>query len=407
MMDFSLSEEQRMFRDSVRAFAERHLAKDALARARAGTFPWDVARRMAANGLLGITISEEDGGQGGTLMDAVLAIEAVASVCPRSADVVQFGSFGPIRVLAEYGTAEQKERILKKLLAGEALIAVAMSEPDAGSAVTELKTTATPDGEGYRVNGSKVFTSHGPDADWLLAYVRFGQGVDGIGSVLIPKGAEGFSHGNQTPFMSGDSWMPIFFDNLYVGPENVLLRQGGFKKQIAGFNVERIGNASRSLALGQFAFDTAKAHALTRRQFGRTLAEFQGIQWKFAEMKMQLDAARLLLYRAAVNADSGFPDAGETAIAKAYCNRAGFEATNESLQVLGGAGYSTDSLVEYCFRRTRGWLIAGGSAEIMKNRIAETVFERRFDQRPPRGDNRGDNESGSKAGKPGKADKDA
>jgi alkylation response protein AidB-like acyl-CoA dehydrogenase len=383
-MDFSLSDDQRMFQDAVRRFAERHLAKDALARAQAGTFPWDVAKRMAADGILGITIAEEDGGQGGTLMDAVLAIEAVAAVCPRSADVVQFGSFGPIRVLAEYGTPEQKDRILRRLLAGEALIAVAMTEPDAGSAVTELKTTATPDGAGFRINGSKVFTSHGPEADWLLAYVRFGKGVDGIGSVLIPTDAEGFSRGNETPFMSGDSWMPIFFDNLYVGPENVLLREGGFKKQIAGFNVERIGNASRSLALGQFAFDAARAHALTRKQFGRRLAEFQGIQWKFAEMKMQLDAARLLLYRAAANADRGFPDAGETAIAKAFCNRAGFDAANESLQVLGGAGYSTDSLVEYCFRRTRGWLIAGGSAEILKNRIAETVFERRFPQRPPK-----------------------
>ena len=383
-MDFTFSEDQRLFRESVTGFAQRALAKDALARAHAGTYPWDVARLMAKNGLLGITIAEKDGGQGGTLMDAVIAIEAVAGVCPRSADVVQFGSFGPIRVLAEFATAEQKARILKPLLAGESLIAVAMTEPDAGSAVTELKTTATPDGEGYRVNGSKIFTSHGPEADWFLAYVRFGKGVEGIGSVLIERTAKGFSAGKQTPFMSGDSWMPLFFDDIYVGPENVLLREGGFKKQIAGFNVERIGNAARSLALGQFAFDTAKAHALTRKQFGRMLADFQGIQWKFADMKMQLDAARLLLYRAATNADRGFPDAADTAVAKAFCNRAGFEVTSEALQVLGGAGYSTDSLVEYCFRRTRGWLIAGGSAEIMKNRIAETVFERRFSQRPPK-----------------------
>jgi len=385
-MDFTFSDDQRLFKDSVLGFAAKTLAKDALARAHAGTFPWDVARLMAKNGLLGITIAEKDGGQGGTLMDAVIAIEAIASVCPRSADVVQFGSFGPIRVLAEFGTAEQKARILKPLLAGQALIAVAMTEPDAGSAVTELKTTATADGEGYRINGSKIFTSHGPEAQWFLAYVRFGKGVDGIGSVLIERTARGFSAGKQTPFMSGDSWMPLFFDDIYVGPENVLLREGGFKKQIAGFNVERIGNAARSLGLGQFAFDAAKAHALTRKQFGRTLADFQGIQWKFADMKMQLDAARLLLYRAATNADRGFPDAAETAVAKAYCNRAGFEVTSEALQVLGGAGYSTDSLVEYCFRRTRGWLIAGGSAEIMKNRIAETVFERRFSQRPAKAD---------------------
>jgi len=381
-MDFSLTEDQRLFADSVRGFAERHLVDGALDRALAGTFPWDIARLMAEHGLLGITIPEADGGQGGALMDAVIAIEQVAQVCPRSADVVQFGSFGPIRVLAEYGSEEQKNRILARLLAGDALIAVAMTEPDAGSAVTDLRTTATPDGEGYRINGSKVFTSHGPEADYFLAYVRFGPGVGGIGSVLVEKGADGFSAGQPTRFLSGDEWVPLFFDDLYVGPENVLLGEGGFKKQIAGFNVERIGNAARSLALGQFAFETARQHALTRQQFGRPLCEFQGLQWKFADMKMQLDAARLLLYRAAANADAGFPDATETAIAKAYCNRAGFDATNEAMQVLGGAGYSQDSLVEYCFRRTRGWLIAGGSVEVMKNRIAEAVFERRFSQRP-------------------------
>ncbi len=382
-MDFTLSEDQRLFADSVQGFAERHLSDGALERAQAGTFPWDIARLMAEHGLLGITIPEADGGQGGRLMDAVLAIEQVARVCPRSADVVQFGSFGPIRVLAEYGSDEQKSRILTKLLAGDALIAVAMTEPDAGSAVTDLRTTATPDGEGFRINGSKIFTSHGPEADYFLVYVRFGPGLGGIGSVLIEKGSDGFSTGQPTRFLSGDEWVPLFFDDLYVGPENVLLGEGGFKKQIAGFNVERIGNAARSLGLGQFAFETARVHALTREQFGRPLCEFQGLQWKFADMKMQLDAARLLLYRAATNADAGFPDATETAIAKAYCNRAGFDAADEAMQILGGAGYSQDSLVEYCFRRTRGWLIAGGSVEMMKNRIAEAVFERRFPQRPP------------------------
>jgi alkylation response protein AidB-like acyl-CoA dehydrogenase len=383
-MDFSLTEDQRLFSDSVKGFAERHLADGALARAHAGTFPWDIAKLMAEHGLLGITIAEADGGQGGDLMDAIIATERIAALCPRSADVLQFGSFGPIRVLAEYGTDEQKSRVLAKLLAGEALIAVAMTESDAGSAVTDLRTTATPDGDGFRINGSKVFTSHGPEADYFLAYVRFGPGVGGIGSVLIERAAEGFSNGQATRYMSGDEWTPLFFDNLYVGPENVLLGEGGFKKQIAGFNVERMGNAARSLALGQFAFDVAREHALTRQQFGRPLCEFQGLQWKFADMKMQLDAARLLLYRAATNADKGFPDAHEAAIAKVYCNRAGFDAANEAMQILGGAGYSQDSLVEYCFRRTRGWMIAGGSVEILKNRIAEGIFDRRFSQRPPK-----------------------
>ena len=383
-MNFELTEEQRLFQDAVGAFARDHLAEGALERAHAGEYPRDVARLMAENGLLGITISEEDGGQGGSLMDAVIAIQEVAMHCPRSADVIQAGSFGAIRVLAAYGTPDQKERYLKPLLRGETLIAVGMTEPDAGSAVTELRTTATPDGEGLRINGQKCFTSHSPEADVFLVYVRFGPGVGGIGSVLIPRDAEGLEFGKPTPFLGGDDWAPMFFTDLYVPPENILLREGGFKKQIAGFNVERIGNTARSLALGRLAFETAREHALTRKQFDRPLAEFQGLQWKFAEMQIKLDAGQLLLYRAAVNADNGFPSAQETAIAKAFCNEAGHWISSEALQIMGGMGYSQDSIVEYCFRRTRGWMIAGGSIEILKNRVAEGVFDTRFSQRPPK-----------------------
>lgn len=375
-MNFHLTPEQTAFQDAVRRFAERHLAAGALERAHASAYPWDVAKLAAAQGLLGITVKAQDGGQGGSLMDAVIAIQAVAAACPRSADVIQAGNFGPIRVLAEYGTALQKERLLKRLLAGEGVISVGMTEPDAGSAVTELKTTATPDGEGFRINGSKVFTTHSPYADVILAYVRFGPGTEGIGSVLITPTSAGFRYGRSANFMSGEEWRQLYFENVYVPPEMVLLREGGFKKQIAGFNVERIGNASRSLALGRYAFEIAREWALQRKQFGKRLAEFQGLQWKFAEMKVKLDAAQLLLYRAAANADAGMPSPEETAIAKYACNTAGFDVANESLQILGGAGYSQDLLVEYCLRRCRGWMIAGGSLEILKNRIAESVLGR-------------------------------
>ena len=384
-MDFRLTPEQQQFRDSVVAFSQKHLASGARERAHAPGYPWDVAKRMAKQGLLGITIPEADGGQGGNLMDAVIAIESVASVCPRSADVIQAGNFGPIRVLAEYGSPSQKKKFLTRLLSGEAVISVGMTEPDAGSAVTDLKTSATPekgaDGDGYRINGSKIFTTHSAYADVILTYVRFGPGVGGIGSVLIPTNASGVRRGKPSTFMSGEEWAELHFDNVQVPAEMVLLKEGGFKKQIAGFNVERLGNASRSLALGRYAFERARAWALERKQFGRLLAEFQGLQWKFADMKMQLDAAQLLLYRAATNADRGLPSPDETAIAKAYCNRAGFDVANEALQVMGGLGYSQEELVEYCVRRCRGWMIAGGSIEILKNRIAEGIFGRSFSQR--------------------------
>jgi alkylation response protein AidB-like acyl-CoA dehydrogenase len=380
-VDFHFNAEQTAFRDAVLGFSRRHLADGALARAHATEYPWDVARLMADQGLLGIAFRPEDGGQGGTLMDAVIAIETVASICPRSADVVQAGNFGPIRVLAEYATPAQKERFLAPLLRGETVISVGMTEPEAGSAVTDLKTTATPDGDGVRINGTKVFTSHAWYSDVILTYVRFGPGVGGIGSVLIDPKSPGVRFGKRTSFMSGEEWAQVYLDDVYVPADCILLREGGFKRQIAGFNVERLGNASRSLALGRYAFEVAREWALQRRQFGRALAEFQGLQWKFADMKIKLDAAQLLLYRAATHADTGLPSPDETAIAKAFCNQTGFDVANEALQVLGGAGYSQDSLVEYCVRRCRGWMIAGGSIEILKNRIAEGVFGRTFPQR--------------------------
>jgi alkylation response protein AidB-like acyl-CoA dehydrogenase len=218
----------------------------------------------------------------------------------------------------------------------------------------------------------------------FLVYVRFGPGLDGIGSVLIERDTEGFTFGAPAKFLGGEDWNPLFFDNVYVPKENVLLGPGGFKQQMGGFNVERIGNSARSVALGRYSFEAAREHALVRKQFGRPLAEFQGLQWKFSDMKIQLDAAQLLLYRAAVNADKGFPSAQDTAIAKVMCNRVGFDVANESLQVLGGMGYSDEMLVEYCLRRTRGWMIAGGTIEMLLNRIAESIFDRRFPQRPAR-----------------------
>ena len=381
-MDFNLTEEQIVFQNSVRSLADKYLKEGNLKRAHDPLFPKDIAKLFSKNGLMGITLPEKDGGQGGKLMDAVLAIEQVALLCPRRADVIQAGSFGPIRTFAEYASNYQKEKYLKKLLNGDMVIGLGMTEPNAGSAVTDLTTKATQDGKGFRVSGSKVFTSNSPDADIFLIYVRYHEGINGIGSVIMDTSMPGFSKGKSSKYTNGEEWCALYFDNVYIPEENVLLGPGGFKKQISGFNAERIGNSARSLALGEFAFNLAKEYALTREQFGKKICEFQGIQWKFSDMKIQIEAGRLLLYRAAINADRGFPSSKETSIAKAFCNKAGFEISNEAMQVMGGTGYSQESLVEYCFRKSRGWQIAGGSTEMMKNRIAEDIFERRFSQRP-------------------------
>lgn len=382
-MTNGLTQDQAELANAMRRFAEGELADGALARAHSSDYPWDIAEKLSAMGMLGITIGEEDGGVGGTLMDAVITIQELAMVCPKSADVAQAGNFGPIRTFAEFASPAQKERWLPDLLAGKKLISLGMSEPDAGSAVTELKTSAREDGDGFILNGSKVFSTHSPHADLFLIYVRFGPGTGGIGSVLVERGTPGFTVGKPSPFMSGEEWCPLYFDDCRIPAENVLLGLGGFKKQISSFNVERIGNAARALALGRHAFEVARQHVTERNQFGRPLCEFQGLQWKFAEMVVKMESAQMLLYRAARDGDeNGLPSAFNTAVAKLACNEAGFQVANEAMQAMGAYGYSTESLVEYCVKRTRGWQIAGGSLEMLKNRIAEHVFDRRFSQRP-------------------------
>lgn len=380
-MDLRLTDDQVAFRDSVAAFAGDKLAPDALERAHSADYPWDVAQMLARQGLFGLTVAEDKGGQGASLMDAVVAIQTVATACLRSADVVQAGNFGAVRTFAEFASDEQRDRFLPAILAGEALIGLGMTEPDAGSAVTDLKTTAVPRGDGFVINGTKIFSTHSAEATVFLVYVRFGPGVGGIGSVLIERDTEGLSIGRPASFMNGEQWCQLYFEDCYVPAENVLLGEGGFKKQISGFNVERIGNAARSLALGRYAFDQAREHAAMREQFGRPLCEFQGLQWMFAEAFTKLESAQLLLWRAASGADRGLPSGLDTSVAKLAANQAGFDAANMAVQVMGGTGFSQESLVEYCFRRTRGWMIAGGSTEILKNRIAESVFDRRFSQR--------------------------
>lgn len=370
--------------DSVNAFARKHLAPGALERAHDPHYAWDIARMLGEQGLLGLTIAEADGGQGAGLATAVAVIRAVAQHCPKSADILQAGNFGAIRTFAQFGTPEQKAAYLPDLLSGNTLIALGMSEPEAGSAATELTTSVTEDGDDIVIDGTKIWSTHSVDATLFLVYVRFGPGTGNIGSVLVERGDPGFTLGPPSSYMSGETWAQLYFDGCRVPRSRILLGPGGFKKQMSGFNVERIGNAARSLALGRLAFNLARDHVSQRTQFGRTLNEFQGVQWTFAEAAVELDAAEALLDRAVRNAEDGLPSAYETTVAKLAANKAGFHAADAAMQMMGALGYSTESLVEYCMRRTRGWMIAGGSIEMMKNRIAEEIFGRRFSQRAPR-----------------------
>src|ERR1700716_352077 len=218
-MQFSFTEEQQAFADSVHRFARAHLEKDRLKRAHDPRFPFDVAKLIGEQGLMGITNPEADGGIGGTLMDAIIAIEQVASVCPRSSDVVQFGNFGPIRTFAEYASPQQKARWLPDLLQGRIVMSLGISEPDAGSAATDLKTSAKPDGSYYVINGSKLFSTFSGDAAIFLVYVRYGPGLGGIGSLIVERGTPGFTIGQPSSFMSGEQGSEVHFEECRVSGE--------------------------------------------------------------------------------------------------------------------------------------------------------------------------------------------
>jgi alkylation response protein AidB-like acyl-CoA dehydrogenase len=377
-MDFTLTPEQRVLRDTARRIARERFAPRAFSW---DGFAWENAKVLAEAGLAGIAIPVADGGQGGTLLDAVLVLEAVSEVCPHSGDAVQATNFGAIRQVAAFGSERVKREVLAPLLRADALIGPGMSEPEAGSALTDLRTTATYDGGDVVLNGQKAWSSHGPELTHSVVWCRFGPRTRDIGCVVVPVDAPGFSRGPAERYMSGEYHAALYFDNCRVPRDYVLLDGDALARMLTIFGVERVGNAIRALSLGQAAFDYAVEHAKSREQFGRPLCEFQGLQWKFADMRMTLDAARLLAYRAVSNADQGAPDPAEASIAKCYANETAFTVANQAMQICGATGYSAPSPLEYYVRRTRGWMIAGGSTEMMRNRIAEAIFNRRFSQR--------------------------
>jgi len=290
--------------------------------------------------------------------------------------------------LARFGTPALKARVLPSLLDGTKLICTGMTEPDNGSDTTNIKTRARVEGDKVVLNGGKIFNTHGDYASHWVIWCKFGPSTDDIGLVLVERGSPGFHISPARLFVSGDYFVDLGFDECRIPADQVILPSHGFKKMINTFNFERMGNAARSLGQGQLAFNLAVDYAKERNQFGRPLCEFQGLQWKFAEMKMKLEAARLLIYRTAANAahdPTGTPRADEVSLAKCFANQAAFDIANEALQIFGGSGYTVEAPINYLFRRTRGWMIAGGSIEIQKNNIAAHIFGRRFKQRAPQG----------------------
>ena len=385
-MDFSLTEEQAALQATVRRFAETELPEVARQVETEDRAPGpDVMRRFAELGLLGVNLPAEYGGVGMGHFEAVLVLEEVAKISIGVAFPIFESCFGPTLAIAHFAPEEMRRRVIPKVCSGEMVIAVSMSEPNAGTALTDLTTRAEVKGDRVILNGTKRWCSGAGHADAYVVYCRMSDapGAKGIGAVLVEKGAEGFTFGAPEHHMGfrGIASADMFFDNVELPAGNVIVPAGGFRRLMEAFDLERCGNTTMSLACAQSAFDYVLNYVQERQQFGKELVEFQAVQLSLAEMKMKLDAARLLLYRAVVNAESGLPSVGESSIAKCFANEIAREVTGKAMQLMGGYGYSRSYPIEQKMRDAWGWGIAGGAIDVQKTNIAAALVGRRFNQR--------------------------
>ncbi|WZH52466.1 MAG: acyl-CoA dehydrogenase family protein [Nocardioides alkalitolerans] len=388
MLGFHLTPEQQQLRELAAEVAREVYAPKAEQWDRDRTaVPADEVTRLADLGFLGIAIPEEYGGHGGTLLDALIVQEELAKQCRPAAFQVFEANVGPCRVIEFFGTEEQKHHYLPKVVSGEVTMAIGISEPDAGSAATDMKTRARREGDEIVITGNKRWISNGGHADHYLIYCRLNDdpGAKGIGAVIVPADTPGMSFGAGEKLMGfrGIPSADIYLDEVRVPASNVVVDAGGFHKLFGVFSIERLGNATMSLAIGQASLDRTVAYVEQRHQFGRPLVEFQNVQMTVATMATQVEAARLLIYRAAVNGGTGLPVPYEVSVAKCFANEMGKQVSDLAMQMHGGNGYSEEYGIERLHRDSHGWAIAGGTPAIQRVRIASELFGRNFNQRPP------------------------
>lgn len=354
-------------------------------------FPQRSYELLREAGLLGLTVPAELGGGGMDVLTGCLVVEQLARACVSSAMVAQAFLNGPWRAVYVLGTPEQHRRILPGVAAGTRHFAIAMSEPGAGSAGTDLRAELRPDGDGFRLHGTKCWITGGREADTIVVFCRApgSSGPRGIGAVLVERGLDGMGEALVDPKMGfrGVAEATIHFDGAYIEPDDVLIRPEAASKQGASilvnqFNPERCGNAAMTTGVAQAALDDSVAHVRQREQFGRSLSSFQGIQWMLADMALDVEVARLLTWRAARSAGiTGFPDQRMTVMAKLHASEMVQRVTNNALQLHGARGYSRRWPVERYFRDSRGLTLGGGTSQIMRNLLGGLVLGERHSQR--------------------------
>ncbi|HWC04477.1 MAG TPA: acyl-CoA dehydrogenase family protein [Methylomirabilota bacterium] len=372
-MRFPLTAEQEAVRARARALADQEFRERAARWDEREEYPWENVKQLVEAGLMGMTIPPEYGGQGRPLLDAVLAIEQVARVCGVTGRILVDSNLGPVGAIVHHGTEAQKRKYLPRVVRGDKP-AIAITEPDAGSAAADLETRAARDGDAWALTGTKRWITGAGVSQTYVVFCRFDDipGAAGIGALIVDADAPGLAVARRERAM-GMRGIPegeIVFDRCRVPGENLLLGAGGFKRLMSAYNGQRLGAATVALGLAQGALDAAVAHAGRREQFGRPVGHFQGLRWMIADMALQVEAARQLIYRAAANAGHGLPDVVEAAMAKTIASETAIRVTNDALQVFGASGYSRDLPLERMVRDARMFTIGGGTVQMMRNVIA-------------------------------------
>ncbi|MBN8891218.1 MAG: acyl-CoA dehydrogenase [Rhodospirillales bacterium 70-18] len=380
-MQFDLTPRQAALKALARQLAEDVIAPRAAAIDRDEQYPWDNVAALRQAGLMGYTIPAEYGGGGGSFLDAAIIVEEMARVCGVTGRIAVEANMGAISAVMRYGTPVQKRLAAGLVLAGDKP-AICITEPEAGSAATEMTTRADRRGDRWVVNGRKHWITGGGVSKLHLIFARAFEADGrerGIAGFLALAGTPGLTVGRREPTMGlrGIPETEMLFENLEIPDDMVLSAAGdgagGFAGLMNAYNSQRVGAAAVALGLAQGAFEHALRWMKERHQFGRPIAEFQGLQWMLADMAIQLNAARLSIHAAAASADP-FPDALLAAQAKVFASEMAIKVTNDALQMFGARGYSRDLPMERIARDARMFTIGGGTAQVLRTMIAGRVL---------------------------------
>lgn len=379
-MHVELSEEQRLLRDSVRQFVDEVVRPRAKEIDETGEFPRQFFAQAGELGLAGVTVPEEYGGAGMDPLSYSLVIEEISRVCASSGVILSVNNSLVCDPILKFGTEEQKDEFLKPLANGQMLGCFALTEPEAGSDPAAIRTTATRDGEDYVLNGNKVFITNGTDADLAIVFATIDRDLrhKGITAFIVPAVTPGYSHGSHEYKLgvNASGTTELSFADMRLSTSQRLGGEGeGFKVAMSALDGGRLGIASQAVGIAQGAFEEALEYATQREQFGRPIADFQAIQFYLADMSTEIDAARLLTWKAAWAKGSGRRFSLEAAQAKLFASEMAQRVTSKALQIHGGYGYIREYNVERYFRDARIAEIYEGTSEIQKMVISNWLIQ--------------------------------